>query len=156
MSFTVPRDDLREAGEALEPLKAELGISGIATDETMGKVSIIGAGMKTHPGVAAKVFTVLGEHGINQHGYHIYVQQNKVPFIVRVPGIPPRVVEEAVGHVDLFPSLLNLLRAPDEPQLLGRSFVDLMLGSSGERRLVYGEVEYAETGDSAPLGLRLV
>ena len=31
----------------------------------MGKVSIIGAGMKTHPGVAAKVFTVLGDHGIN-------------------------------------------------------------------------------------------
>ena len=45
--------------------KAELGISGIATDETMGKVSIVGAGMKTHPGVAARVFTVLGEHGIN-------------------------------------------------------------------------------------------
>jgi aspartate kinase len=65
MSFTVPRDDLRVAGEALEPLKAELGIEGIATDESMGKVSIVGAGMKTHPGVAAKVFTTLGEQGIN-------------------------------------------------------------------------------------------
>ncbi len=65
MSFTIPRDDLRAAGVALEPLKAELGISGIATDETMGKVSIVGAGMKTHPGVAAKVFSTLGAHGIN-------------------------------------------------------------------------------------------
>ncbi len=65
MSFTVPRDDLRAAGGALEPLKDELGIHAIATDEAMGKVSIVGAGMKTHPGVAAKVFTVLGDSGIN-------------------------------------------------------------------------------------------
>jgi aspartate kinase len=65
MSFTVPRDDLRAACDALEPLKGELGLSNIVTDVTMGKVSIVGAGMKSHPGVAAKVFTVLGEQGIN-------------------------------------------------------------------------------------------
>jgi aspartate kinase len=65
MSFTVPRDDLRSACDALEPLKAELGLDDIVTDVSMGKVSIVGAGMKTHPGVAAKVFTVLGDQGIN-------------------------------------------------------------------------------------------
>ena len=65
MSFTVPRDDLRTAREALEALVADLGEGGVEADESMGKVSIVGAGMKTHPGVAAKVFTVLGEHGIN-------------------------------------------------------------------------------------------
>ncbi len=63
MSFTVPRDDVPAARRALESLSAELGIQ-IATGE-MGKVSIVGAGMKTHPGVAAKVFTTLGDHGIN-------------------------------------------------------------------------------------------
>lgn len=65
MSFTVPRDDLRGAQEALAPVVAELGISAVGTEPEMGKVSIVGAGMKTHPGVAAKVFTVLGEQGIN-------------------------------------------------------------------------------------------
>lgn len=65
MSFTVPRDDLRAAQEALAPVVAELGISEVGTEPEMGKVSIVGAGMKTHPGVAAKVFTVLGEQGIN-------------------------------------------------------------------------------------------
>ena len=65
MSFTVPRDDLRAARVALEPLVDELGMDRIAEDETMGKVSIIGAGMKSHPGVAAKVFTTLGDHDIN-------------------------------------------------------------------------------------------
>jgi aspartate kinase len=65
MSFTVPRDDLLSASEALEPLKAELGIGAIATDAEMGKVSLVGAGMKSHPGVAAKTFTVLGDAGVN-------------------------------------------------------------------------------------------
>jgi aspartate kinase len=65
MSFTVPRSDLRLAGQALEPLKEELGFGGIGTDESMGKVSLVGAGMKSHPGVAAKTFTVLGEAGVN-------------------------------------------------------------------------------------------
>jgi aspartate kinase len=64
MSFTVPRDDVRAARAALQPLLDELGV-GLATDESMGKVSIVGAGMKTHPGVAAKVFSTLGDHDIN-------------------------------------------------------------------------------------------
>jgi len=65
MSFTVPREDLRPARLALEGLVDELGIDRIAAQETMGKVSIVGAGMRSHPGVAAQVFAVLGQEGIN-------------------------------------------------------------------------------------------
>jgi aspartate kinase len=65
MSFTVPRTDLRIARAALEGLLGELGIGAIADDPAMGKVSVVGAGMKTHPGVAAKVFATLGGEGIN-------------------------------------------------------------------------------------------
>jgi aspartate kinase len=65
MSFTVPRADLDAARDALEPLKGELGIGDVATDPKMGKVSLVGAGMKSHPGVAAKTFTVLGDAGVN-------------------------------------------------------------------------------------------
>jgi aspartate kinase len=65
MSFTVPRDDLVVAIEALEGVREELGIGAVAHDSSMGKVSIVGAGMKSHPGVAAKTFTVLGEAGVN-------------------------------------------------------------------------------------------
>ena len=65
MSFTVPRDDLDAARGALEPLIHEIGIGAIATDSNMGKVSLVGAGMKSHPGVAAKTFTVLGDAGVN-------------------------------------------------------------------------------------------
>jgi len=65
MSFTVPRSDLLPACDALEPLRAELGIGELATDSAMGKVSLVGAGMRSHPGVAAKAFSVLGEAGVN-------------------------------------------------------------------------------------------
>jgi aspartate kinase len=62
LSFTVSRDELESATAAIEPLKVG---SGVLTDEQIGKVSIVGAGMRSHPGVAAKVFQVLGENGIN-------------------------------------------------------------------------------------------
>jgi aspartate kinase len=65
MSFTVARADMRIARAALEPVVEAVGIADIAMDERMGKVSIVGAGMRSHPGVAAKVFSVLGEAGIN-------------------------------------------------------------------------------------------
>jgi aspartate kinase len=65
MSFTVPRSDLRSARAAIEPVASEVGISGVHDDPEMGKVSVVGAGMKSHPGVAARVFATLGEQGIN-------------------------------------------------------------------------------------------
>jgi aspartate kinase len=65
MSFTVPRTDLGLARETLETIQPELGFGTIATDASMGKVSLVGAGMKSHPGVAAKTFTVLGDAGVN-------------------------------------------------------------------------------------------
>jgi aspartate kinase len=62
LSFTVASDDLSAATEVLEPL----GVGdGIETDPRVGKVSIVGAGMRSHPGVAARVFSTLGESEIN-------------------------------------------------------------------------------------------
>jgi aspartate kinase len=65
VSFTISHDDLRAAEQALEPVRAELEIPTIDTDPEIGKVSIIGAGMRSHPGVAAKVFHTLAERNIN-------------------------------------------------------------------------------------------
>ena len=65
MSFTVPRTDLRAARAAIEPIATEVGIGDVRDDPEMGKVSVVGAGMKSHPGVAARVFATLGDQGIN-------------------------------------------------------------------------------------------
>jgi len=62
LSFTVDRSDLTTAAETVAGLEVS---SGVRTDERIGKVSIVGAGMRSHPGVAAKVFEVLGGEGIN-------------------------------------------------------------------------------------------
>jgi len=63
LSFTVDRSELRTATDAI----ASLGdvSQSVRTDDRIGKVSIIGAGMRSHPGVAAKVFEVLGRERIN-------------------------------------------------------------------------------------------
>ena len=63
ISFTVPREDLRAARSALG--RCPGGLRGDGDHEEMGKVSIVGAGMRSHPGVAAKVFGVLAEEGVN-------------------------------------------------------------------------------------------
>ncbi len=64
LSFTIDRSELTAATDALAALGD--GVSeGIRTDDRIGKVSIIGAGMRSHPGVAAKVFEVLGREEIN-------------------------------------------------------------------------------------------
>ncbi len=65
MSFTVPRDDLPTAIDALEAVREELGIGAVTGAADMAKVSVVGAGMKSYPGVAAKTFSVLGNAGVN-------------------------------------------------------------------------------------------
>jgi aspartate kinase len=64
ISFTVPRDDMRTAMGALEALEGT-AFTEMTAHENTGKVSIIGAGMRSHPGVAAKVFGVLAGEGVN-------------------------------------------------------------------------------------------
>jgi aspartate kinase len=88
MSFTVPRDDEQGAVDALSPLLTEFGI-GIQTDPEMGKVSLVGAGMKSHPGVAAKTFSVLGEAGVNIE--MISTSPIKISCVVRAKDVPEAV-----------------------------------------------------------------
>jgi aspartate kinase len=65
ISFTLPRGDAARAVGILEPLADEIGAGDISIDEDIAKVSLVGAGMKTHPGVAAKMFGALSAAGVN-------------------------------------------------------------------------------------------
>src|SRR5436309_964830 len=86
LSFTVEAEDL--AG-AVETIKGEDASIGIETDEAMGKVSIVGAGMRSHPGVAAKVFRVLGENEINIE--MISTSPIKISCVIRADQVPTAV-----------------------------------------------------------------
>ncbi len=65
ISFTVPKTDSKKALRITEEIVAELGAKGVVLREDIAKVSIIGVGMRTHSGVAAKMFGTLAKHGIN-------------------------------------------------------------------------------------------
>ena len=64
-SFTVARGDLAKAQNVLDGVKAHIGAKAIESDSTMCKVSIVGVGMRSHPGVASLMFRTLAEEGIN-------------------------------------------------------------------------------------------
>jgi aspartate kinase len=65
ISFTLPRADGKTALEALQALKAAIGFESLLYDDEIGKVSLVGAGMRSHPGITAKFFTALAEAGVN-------------------------------------------------------------------------------------------
>jgi aspartate kinase len=65
ISFTLPKSDLPTAGPILDKLAADIGAASIDLDDDVAKVSLVGAGMKSHPGVAADMFEALAEAGIN-------------------------------------------------------------------------------------------
>ncbi len=65
ITFTVKRDDLKKTKNVIEKLRSELAFDNLLTDDKVAKVSIVGAGMITHPGVAYKMFNALSSKKIN-------------------------------------------------------------------------------------------
>jgi aspartate kinase len=65
ISFTLPHDDLVTGEEITRALAGEIGATAVTTDSDIARVSLVGAGMKSNPGVAATTFEVLAEAGIN-------------------------------------------------------------------------------------------
>ncbi len=65
ISFTVPQESLVRAREVCEAYVADVAAAGVTVEESIGRVSLVGAGMKTNPGVAATVFETLAANDIN-------------------------------------------------------------------------------------------
>ena len=65
ISFTLPRDDGQPAMAALARIKDEVGYDSLLYDDQIGKISLIGAGMRSHPGASATFFGALAEAGVN-------------------------------------------------------------------------------------------
>jgi len=65
LTFTVPKADFKQAMGLVEQLAREVGAKGVRTDENIAKVSIVGLGMRSHAGVAAKMFRTLADVNIN-------------------------------------------------------------------------------------------
>ena len=65
IGFTCPKADTKKVAAALESAKTSLGFRTLEIDEEIGKLSVVGAGMRTHSGVSATMFRALAEAGIN-------------------------------------------------------------------------------------------
>ena len=65
ISFTLPRDDGQSAMTTLVRLQESMGFESLLYDDRIGKVSLIGAGMRSHPGVTARFFSALADAGVN-------------------------------------------------------------------------------------------
>ena len=65
ISFTVEEGDLNDVKEVMGKIKQKTEVKEVIYDSDMAKVSLVGAGMQSHPGVAARMFTALGREGIN-------------------------------------------------------------------------------------------
>ncbi len=65
ISFTLPKAEGRKAIDALEKAKGAIGFDSLRYDDQIGKISLVGAGMKTNPGVTADFFRALSDAGVN-------------------------------------------------------------------------------------------
>ncbi|MYV98866.1 aspartate kinase [Streptomyces sp. SID3343] len=101
ISFTLPMADGQSAMEALTKSQSEIGFESLRYDDQIGKISLVGAGMRSHPGVTAKFFESLNSAGVNIE--LISTSEIRISVVCRADGVPAAVqaVHTAFGLDDL-------------------------------------------------------
>jgi len=89
ISFTLPRADGARAMEAISRTQGEIAYDGLVYDDRIGKVSLVGAGMRSHPGVSARFFAALAEAGVNIE--MISTSEIRISVIMRQDEVPAAV-----------------------------------------------------------------
>lgn len=97
LTFTVPKGDFKKALKIIEEASKDIGAGGVSSDESISKVSIVGVGMRSHSGVASKMFQVLSQEGINI--LMISTSEIKVSCVIsaKYTELAVRVLHEAFG-----------------------------------------------------------
>ncbi len=95
ISFTLPKSDLATGMKKLADIQAQVGFEQLLSDEHIGKVSLVGAGMKSHPGVTATFFEALAKAGINAEA--ISTSEIRISVVCRDTAVPAavRAIHEA-------------------------------------------------------------
>ena len=100
LTFTVPHADFKKALQVVEQTSKEIGAGGVLSDEEIAKVSIVGVGMRSHSGVASKMFQILSQEGINIQ--MISTSEIKVSCVIdsKYTELAVRVLHDAFGLGD--------------------------------------------------------
>src|SRR2546423_1553607 len=125
ISFTLPRADGEAATSSLRAAQPDIGFQNLLYDDRIGKVSLVGAGMRSHPGVSATFFSALAEAGVNVE--MISTSEIRISVVCRDTDLDAAV------------------RAVHDP---------FELGSAEEEAVVYGGTGRSGSGRSAPPGVR--
>jgi arylsulfatase A-like enzyme len=75
-----------------------------------------------------------GEHGFYKHAFELWDVLTRVPLMIAGPGIQPRRISERRSHIDLAPTILELMGLPSEPEFMGKSVVPELRGGAPENR----------------------
>ncbi len=97
MTFTVPRSDFKKALKIVEETAVKVGAAGVQCNESIAKVSIVGVGMRSHSGIASKMFETLSTEGVNIQ--MISTSEIKVSCVIddKYTELAVRVLHEAFG-----------------------------------------------------------
>ncbi|MGD9714673.1 MAG: sulfatase, partial [Thermomicrobiales bacterium] len=80
-----------------------------------------------------------GEHGVEFHARHLYAAQTRVPMLLRVPGRSPQRISTPIGHIDLSPTLLDIIGEPSPSDWMGRSVTSALDGGD-EKRVIFQQL----------------
>jgi aspartate kinase len=97
MTFTVPRSDFKKALKIVEETAAKIGAAGVQSNQSIAKISIVGVGMRSHSGIASKMFETLSAEGVNIQ--MISTSEIKVSCVIddKYTELAVRVLHEAFG-----------------------------------------------------------
>jgi len=84
--------------------------------------------------VSADHGEAFGEHGFYKHAFEIWDVLTRVPLMVSGPGIKPKRISERRSHIDLAPTILDLMGVPPEKEFMGKSFVPELFGAKPDNR----------------------
>jgi len=82
---------------------------------------------------------MLGEHGEKTHGFFAYNSVLWIPLIISAPGMKSRIVQQYVSHIDIFPTICDMLKIKKPPFLQGRSFAPFLKRKKLRKRIIYFE-----------------
>ncbi len=89
-----------------------------------------------------------GEHNVRLHGYHLYAAQTRVPLIVKVPGATPKKIRTPASHIDILPTVANMLDLPPPPTVMGQSLMkEVWEGDSLDERWIFQQLSYENNNE---------
>jgi arylsulfatase A-like enzyme/tetratricopeptide (TPR) repeat protein len=122
----------------------EIAYMDSAIDRLLAKITELKLDDRTLVVVTGDHGEGLGEHGESTHGMFLYRTTLHVPLLIRIPGGASRHVADVVRHVDVAPTILDLLGLPVAPSMQGASLLPVIAGTERGGRTAYSESLYAQ------------